>query len=187
MLGIPLTFSCLQHRQQISKFHCPPSVSQYSQPPHPTICWSILCPPGLCPPRSRPGVTFGLLVCLFLLCGLALLGLGAFASWKLCWVPWRNKALSSSSAALSPACGPDSCPLQHHNLPSPPSPASPHPVSCFTSHRLLPPLVSAPASPHAPPVSLLPLSLFSFLSPSATPSFLSLYADRKSTRLNSSH
>ncbi|XP_062314863.1 synaptotagmin-6 [Osmerus eperlanus] len=72
--------------------------------------------------NKEPSVTFGLLVCLFLLCGLALLGLCAFASWKLCWVPWRNKALSSSSAALSPACGPDSCPLQHHNLPSPQQP-----------------------------------------------------------------
>ncbi|XP_046895332.1 synaptotagmin-6 [Hypomesus transpacificus] len=99
-----------------------PNCDSLPPPPPPAICWSILCPPGLCPPRSRPGVTFGLLLCLFLLCGLALLGLCAFASWKLCWVPWRNKALSSSSAALSPACGRDSCPLQHHNLPSPQQP-----------------------------------------------------------------
>ncbi|XP_010873626.2 synaptotagmin-6 isoform X2 [Esox lucius] len=60
--------------------------------------------------HKEPDVTFGLLLCVFLLCGLALLTLCAFASWKLCWVPyWQNKAaatLSSSSAALTPACGP---------------------------------------------------------------------------------
>uniref|UniRef100_A0A667WVU2 Synaptotagmin 6 n=1 Tax=Myripristis murdjan TaxID=586833 RepID=A0A667WVU2_9TELE len=48
--------------------------------------------------RRRTDVTFGLLLGVFVVCGLALLGLLAFASWKLCWVPWRNKAPFSSSA-----------------------------------------------------------------------------------------
>ncbi|XP_062871114.1 synaptotagmin-6 [Trichomycterus rosablanca] len=45
------------------------------------------------------GIPIGVLVT----CGLALLLLVALASWKLCWVPWRNKAVaSSSSVALTP-------------------------------------------------------------------------------------
>ncbi|KAK7128905.1 hypothetical protein R3I94_017209 [Phoxinus phoxinus] len=43
---------------------------------------------------------------------MALLLLSSFVSWRLCWVPWRNKALSSSSAVLAP----DDCPSL--NLPS---------------------------------------------------------------------
>ncbi|XP_029578598.1 synaptotagmin-6 [Salmo trutta] len=85
-----------------------------------------------------PDVTFGLLLSVFVVCGLVLLTLCAFASWKLCWVPyWQNKAaaaLSSSSAALTPACGPpDDCPPfhlhihppQHQFLPSPNQQKSP--------------------------------------------------------------
>uniref|UniRef100_A0A3Q1GJ32 Uncharacterized protein n=1 Tax=Acanthochromis polyacanthus TaxID=80966 RepID=A0A3Q1GJ32_9TELE len=40
--------------------------------------------------------TFGLLLTVFVVCGLALLGLLSFVSWKLCWVPWRTKAHFSS-------------------------------------------------------------------------------------------
>ncbi|CAB1330030.1 unnamed protein product [Coregonus sp. 'balchen'] len=75
-------------------------------------------------------VTFGLLLGVFVVCGLVLLTLCAFASWKLCWVPYlRNKeaaALSSSSAALNPACGPpDDCPPFHLHL-HPPHPLHHH-------------------------------------------------------------
>ncbi|CAB1336615.1 unnamed protein product [Coregonus sp. 'balchen'] len=75
-------------------------------------------------------VTFGLLLCVYVVCGLFLLTLCAFASWKLCWVPyWRNKAaaaLSSSSAALTPACGPpDDCPPFHLHI-QPPQPHHQH-------------------------------------------------------------
>ncbi|XP_045065317.1 synaptotagmin-6-like [Coregonus clupeaformis] len=77
-----------------------------------------------------PDVTFGLLLGVFVVCGLFLLTLCAFASWKLCWVPyWRNKAaaaLSSSSAALTPACGPpDDCPPFHLHI-QPPQPHHQH-------------------------------------------------------------
>uniref|UniRef100_A0A4W5NM25 Synaptotagmin 6 n=1 Tax=Hucho hucho TaxID=62062 RepID=A0A4W5NM25_9TELE len=68
-----------------------------------TICLSILCDPAFGPCVSAPDVTFGLLLGVFVVCGLVLLTLCAFASWKLCWVPyWQNKAaaaLSSSSAS----------------------------------------------------------------------------------------
>ncbi|KAG9269064.1 synaptotagmin-6-like [Astyanax mexicanus] len=72
------------------------------------------------PPASD--VTVGLPVGVLVACGLALLLLVALASWKLCWVPWRNKAVSSGSA-LSP----DECPasLQPEPLSLLPSPQQP--------------------------------------------------------------
>lgn len=77
-----------------------------------TICLSILCYPLLLVPAALPpDATFGLLICVFVVCGLALLGLLTFVSWKLCWVPWRTKA-QFPSAALTPACGPEHCSLQ---------------------------------------------------------------------------
>lgn len=72
------------------------------------IVWSSVS--GPC--GSSPDATFGLLLGVFLVCSLALLGLLTFVSWKLCWVPWRTKAQSFSSPSLSPACGPQHCPLQ---------------------------------------------------------------------------
>lgn len=57
-------------------------------------------PRSPCPSLDKTvGIPIGVLVA----CGLALLLLVALASWKLCFVPWRNKAdASSSSAALTP-------------------------------------------------------------------------------------
>ncbi|XP_055022166.1 synaptotagmin-6 isoform X2 [Boleophthalmus pectinirostris] len=46
--------------------------------------------------------TFGLLLGVFVLCGLALVALLSFVSWRFCWVPWRNKPLLSSPN-LSPS------------------------------------------------------------------------------------
>ncbi|KAG1961618.1 synaptotagmin-6 [Pimephales promelas] len=62
-------------------------------------------------------ITVGLPIGVIIACGLALLLLSSFVSWRLCWVPWRNKALSSSSAVLAP----DNCPSLHlpSLLPSP--------------------------------------------------------------------
>ncbi|XP_016139295.1 synaptotagmin-6 [Sinocyclocheilus grahami] len=62
-------------------------------------------------------IAVGLPIGVIITCGLALLLLTAFVSWKLCWVPWRSKALSSSSAALAP----DDCSSFHlpSLLPSP--------------------------------------------------------------------
>ncbi|XP_014002334.1 synaptotagmin-6 [Salmo salar] len=86
--------------------------------------------------HKEPDVTFGLLLGVFVVCGLVLLTLCAFASWKLCWVPYlRNKeaaALSSNSAALTPACGPpDDCPPFHLHL------HPPHPLH-HNQHKFLP-------------------------------------------------
>ncbi|XP_063072770.1 synaptotagmin-6 [Engraulis encrasicolus] len=45
---------------------------------------------------------FSLLLLLFCVCGVALLGVVSLASWKLCWLPWRqNIPPDSASAALA--------------------------------------------------------------------------------------
>ncbi|XP_048872210.1 synaptotagmin-6 isoform X1 [Brienomyrus brachyistius] len=53
-------------------------------------------------------LSFGLLLVVCVSCSLALLGLCAFASWKLCWVPWRHKTPPSGSAPFSPGCSRES-------------------------------------------------------------------------------
>ncbi|XP_052465712.1 synaptotagmin-6-like [Carassius gibelio] len=54
------------------------------------------------PNISSRDVSFNLLLLVFVVCGLALLGVISVATWKLCWVPWRSKVLSSSATALAP-------------------------------------------------------------------------------------
>uniref|UniRef100_A0A673HD98 Synaptotagmin-6-like n=1 Tax=Sinocyclocheilus rhinocerous TaxID=307959 RepID=A0A673HD98_9TELE len=49
-----------------------------------------------------PDISFSLLLLVFVVCGLALLGVISVATWKLCWVPWRTKVLYSSATALAP-------------------------------------------------------------------------------------
>ncbi|XP_037630034.1 synaptotagmin-6 [Sebastes umbrosus] len=67
--------------------------------------------------------SFGLLLGVFVVCGLALLGLLTFVSWKLCRAPWRAKA-HFPGPSLAPACDPEDCPLQPPLLlPSPQQPA----------------------------------------------------------------
>ncbi len=101
----------------INKSHCSfdPSNALFLSV---SLFWPSVCP--YCAAHCfRPAVDFavGLPIGVIIACGLALLLLAAFVSWKLCWVPWRNKALSSSSAALAP----DDCPSFHlpSLLPSP--------------------------------------------------------------------
>ncbi|CAJ1084493.1 synaptotagmin-6 [Xyrichtys novacula] len=72
--------------------------------------------------HKEPDATFGLLLGVFVVCGLALLGLLTFVSWKLCLEPWRTKA-HFPSPSLTPDCGPEHCPLQPSTpLPSPQQP-----------------------------------------------------------------
>ncbi|XP_062323648.1 synaptotagmin-6 [Osmerus eperlanus] len=53
------------------------------------------------PNHRDTDISFSLLLLVFVTCGLALLGVIIFASWKLCWVPWHRKDLSSSATALT--------------------------------------------------------------------------------------
>ncbi|XP_037855701.1 synaptotagmin-9 isoform X2 [Chlorocebus sabaeus] len=49
-------------------------------------------------PRLRdPDISVSLLTLVVTACGLALFGVSLFVSWKLCWVPWRERGLPSSS------------------------------------------------------------------------------------------
>ncbi|KAL4622728.1 synaptotagmin-9-like isoform X1 [Arapaima gigas] len=45
------------------------------------------------PSRSDPDVSVSLLSLVVTACGLALFGVSLFVSWKLCWVPWRERSL----------------------------------------------------------------------------------------------
>ena len=88
------------------------------------IVWSSVSGPR----GSSPDASSGLLLGVFVVCGLALLGLLTLTSWKLCCEPWRAKA-HFHSPSLGPACGPERRPLQ------PPPPP------------LLPPLLPSPQQP----------------------------------------
>ncbi|TRZ02448.1 hypothetical protein DNTS_030277 [Danionella cerebrum] len=80
-------------------------------------------------------VSVGLLVAVLVVCGVALLLLlFSLGSWRLCWLPWRNKTLSSSSAALAP----EDCPSPFPQLPSIlPSPQPSH-ISMATEKEKYP-------------------------------------------------
>ncbi|KAM9535537.1 synaptotagmin-6 isoform 1-T1 [Salvelinus alpinus] len=54
------------------------------------------------PNSAGSDLSFSLLLLVFVACGLGLLSVIVFASWKLCKVHWRTKDLSSSATALAP-------------------------------------------------------------------------------------
>ncbi|NXD98363.1 SYT6 protein, partial [Chaetorhynchus papuensis] len=54
---------------------------------------------------SEPELSVSLLAVIVIVCGLALVAVFVFLFWKLCWVPWRNKALSSHLAVLRGEAG----------------------------------------------------------------------------------
>ncbi|XP_023845064.1 synaptotagmin-6 [Salvelinus sp. IW2-2015] len=54
------------------------------------------------PNSAGSDLSFSLLLLVFVACGLGLLSVIVFASWKLCRVHWRTKDLSSSATALAP-------------------------------------------------------------------------------------
>ncbi|XP_068588800.1 synaptotagmin-6 [Cebidichthys violaceus] len=84
------------------------------------------------------GASFGLFLCVFVVCGLALLGLLTFISWKLCRVPRRTKA-HFPSPSLTPARDPEDRPLQSPlRLPSPQQP----PVVTMATEKVKDPMGS---------------------------------------------
>ncbi|XP_075766516.1 synaptotagmin-6 isoform X2 [Pelodiscus sinensis] len=57
---------------------------------------------------SEPELSISLLAVIVIVCGLALVAVFLFLFWKLCWVPWRNKAVSSSVSQSQVACNQES-------------------------------------------------------------------------------
>ncbi|XP_075954157.1 synaptotagmin-6 [Anarhichas minor] len=88
--------------------------------------------------RKELGASFGLFLGLFVVCGLALLGLLTFISWKRCRVPRRTKA-HFPSPSLTPACDPEDRPLRSPlRLPSPQQP----PVVTMATEKVKDPMGS---------------------------------------------
>uniref|UniRef100_A0A8B9PDV2 Uncharacterized protein n=1 Tax=Apteryx owenii TaxID=8824 RepID=A0A8B9PDV2_APTOW len=62
---------------------------------------SLSLPPPTTATFSCPvELSVSLLALVVVVCGLALVAVFLFLFWKLCWVPWRNKAISSNLAIL---------------------------------------------------------------------------------------
>lgn len=97
------------------------------------IVWSSVSGPR----GSSPDATFGLLLGVFVVCGLALLGLLTLVSWKLCRATWRTKA-HYPSLSLSPVCGPERSPLQ----PPPPLPIPQQPPATMATEKVKDPVGS---------------------------------------------
>lgn len=53
-----------------------------------------------------PDISVSLLSVIVTFCGIVLLGVSLFVSWKLCWVPWRDKGGSAVSGPLRKDLGP---------------------------------------------------------------------------------
>uniref|UniRef100_A0A3B1J3T3 Synaptotagmin 9 n=1 Tax=Astyanax mexicanus TaxID=7994 RepID=A0A3B1J3T3_ASTMX len=69
------------------------------------------------PRYSESDVSVSLLSLVVTACGLALFGVSLFVSWKLCWIPWRERGLSSPGtkekvdATLDPPASPPPVPV----------------------------------------------------------------------------
>uniref|UniRef100_A0A8C8S1V0 Synaptotagmin 3 n=1 Tax=Pelusios castaneus TaxID=367368 RepID=A0A8C8S1V0_9SAUR len=48
------------------------------------------------PPPTDSDITVSLLSVIVTFCGIVLLGVSLFVSWKLCWIPWRDKGASQA-------------------------------------------------------------------------------------------
>ncbi|XP_043932389.1 synaptotagmin-6 [Protopterus annectens] len=57
----------------------------------------LLLPSDQSPSITEPDLSVSLLALIVIVCGLALVAVFLFLFWKLCWVPWRNKAVSSNT------------------------------------------------------------------------------------------
>uniref|UniRef100_A0A3B3Z6N6 C2 domain-containing protein n=1 Tax=Periophthalmus magnuspinnatus TaxID=409849 RepID=A0A3B3Z6N6_9GOBI len=78
------------------------------------------------PRYSDSDVSVSLLSLVVTACGLALFGVSLFVSWKLCWIPWRERGLSPTIKDATGHLIPTLSPLPPQ--PAPMSPMSPPPV-----------------------------------------------------------
>lgn len=104
--------------------------------------WPYVCPycvflRSSSPMARPPDATLSLLLGLFVVCGLALLGLLTFISWKLCSVHLQTKA-RFQSPSLSLAPGPEQCPLQPPLSP----PSSQQPAVTMATEKVKDPMNS---------------------------------------------
>lgn len=71
----------------------------------PSVFSFLLSHPSLSLSFSPSELSVSLLAVIVIVCGLALVAVFVFLFWKLCWVPWRNKAFSSHLAVLRSEAG----------------------------------------------------------------------------------
>lgn len=103
-------------------------------------------------------VSVSLLSLVVTACGLALFGVSLFVSWKLCWIPWRERGLSPGTK--------ESQPDPHPHPPPPPPPLQPqpiytevdatldrrnHPRGSVVKETTVPPTPVSPPAPGSPP------------------------------------
>lgn len=69
---------------------------------------------------TSPDISVSLLSLVVTACGLALFGVSLFVSWKLCWIPWRERGLSPTTKEAQGHLNPTLSPL-----PSQPTPRQP--------------------------------------------------------------
>ncbi|CAL8380203.1 synaptotagmin-9 [Gadus morhua] len=123
------------------------------------------------PRHTDSDVSVSLLSLVVTACGLALFGVSLFVSWKLCWIPWRERGVVLRTKESQGHYNPTMAPLTPHNLaprqpvytavdPPPhvrresrvtfPPAREPTPVASVVS------VVEAPPTPVSPPLEVLP-------------------------------
>ncbi|XP_030621767.1 synaptotagmin-9 [Chanos chanos] len=110
------------------------------------------------PRYSDSGVSVSLLSLVVTACGLALFGVSLFVSWKLCWIPWRERGLSPGVKD------------GQSNLPAPP-PLQPQPIytevdatlerrntirGSVVKEKVVTPTPASPPPPSSPPPVAIP-------------------------------
>lgn len=83
-----------------------------------SVSQCVFCPVS---PVRPSDISVSLLSLVVTACGLALFGVSLFVSWKLCWIPWRERGLSPTTKEPHGHLNPTMSPL-------PPQPAARQPV-----------------------------------------------------------
>uniref|UniRef100_A0A3B3VFB9 Synaptotagmin 9 n=1 Tax=Poecilia latipinna TaxID=48699 RepID=A0A3B3VFB9_9TELE len=77
------------------------------------------------PRYSDSDISVSLLSLVVTACGLALFGVSLFVSWKLCWIPWRERGLSPTTKEAQGHINPTMSPLPAQSAPKqPPTPVA---------------------------------------------------------------
>uniref|UniRef100_A0A3Q2PZW2 Synaptotagmin 9 n=1 Tax=Fundulus heteroclitus TaxID=8078 RepID=A0A3Q2PZW2_FUNHE len=95
------------------------------------------------PRYSDSDISVSLLSLVVTACGLALFGVSLFVSWKLCWIPWRERGLSPTTKEAQGHINPTMSPL-------PSQPAPKQPVYAAVDPPTLNPMKISHTSPDIP-------------------------------------